>query len=55
MFATTTKICTSGGSSPVHTEAFNALRCAFLLAGASRSLAMEEPLVPPADRYRDGA
>ena len=38
MFATTSKICTSGGSSPIRTEGFDAHRCVFLLAGASRSL-----------------
>ena len=36
IFATTTKICTSGGSRPPHGESFYAHHRALLLTGASR-------------------
>ena len=38
VLATTTKICTTGGSSQTHVKAFCAHRHAFLLVGASRLL-----------------
>lgn len=47
VFATTTKICTRGGSRPAHAEPFHAHPRAPLLAGASRPLPVYRgPVVP---------